>query len=58
LDSFTEWLKVSRTIGMEVVIDDVTVPETFTTLVVATAPALVEGISEVASKVSVRREAA
>ena len=58
LDSFTEWLKVSRTRGMEVVTDNVTVPDTFTTLVAATAPAVVVGISDVASNASVKREAA
>jgi hypothetical protein len=43
---------------MEVVTDNVTVPDTFTTLVAAAAPAVVDGISEVATKASVRREAA
>ncbi len=57
-DSFTEWLKVSRTRGIEVVTDDVTVPDTLTTLVAATAPAVVEGISDVARKASVISEAA
>jgi hypothetical protein len=43
---------------MEVVTDDVTVPDTLTTLVAATAPAVVVGISDVASNASARREAA
>jgi hypothetical protein len=55
-DSFTEWLKVRRTRGIDVVTEEVTVPDTFTTLVAAAAPALVEETSDVVSSASARRE--